>query len=88
MDPILVFSVLGGLVLVLLLVGAPMKPIRWIGQVFIRIIVGALLLFLINVFGASFDLHIPINFITSSISGILGLPGLAALVIIKMMIVS
>lgn len=87
MDPILVFSVLGGLILVLLLVGAPMKPIKWVGQVFVRILVGALLLFLVNTFGASFNLHIPINFITTSISGILGIPGLAALIIIKTMIV-
>lgn len=46
MDPIIVFSILGGLVLILLFVGAPIKPIQWIGQLFVKVIVGALLLFL------------------------------------------
>ena len=87
MDPILIFSILGGLILILLFVGAPLRPVRWIGQLFIKVIVGALLLFLVNAFGTSLDLHIPINFITSSVSGILGIPGLVALVIIKTMIV-
>ncbi|MBM7606755.1 inhibitor of the pro-sigma K processing machinery [Metabacillus crassostreae] len=87
MDPVIVFSVLGGLILVLLFVGAPIRPLRWIGQLFIKVIVGALLLFFVNVFGTSIDLHIPINLITSTISGILGIPGLAALVVIKTMII-
>lgn len=87
MDPIIVFSVLGGLILVLLFVGAPIRPLRWVGQLFIKVIVGALLLFFVNVFGTSFDLHIPINLITSTISGVLGVPGLAALVVIKTMII-
>ena len=87
LDPIVIFSILGGLILILLFVGAPLRPLRWIGQLCIKIIVGALLLFIVNAFGTSWDLHIPINFITSSISGILGIPGLVALVIIKTMIV-
>lgn len=85
-EPILVFSVLGGLILVLLFVGAPIRPLRWVGQLFVKITVGALLLFFVNAFGASLDLHIPINLITSSISGLLGIPGLLALIVIKTMI--
>lgn len=87
MDPIIVFAVLGGLILVLLFVGAPISPIRWIGRLCIKVVVGALLLFFVNSFGTSIDLHIPINLITSTVSGILGIPGLVALVIIKTFIV-
>lgn len=87
MDPIIVFSVLGGLILVLLFVGAPIRPLRLIGRICIKVVVGALLLFFVNAFGTSFDLHIPINLITSTVSGILGIPGLVALVIIKIIIV-
>jgi inhibitor of the pro-sigma K processing machinery len=86
-DPILVFSILGGLILILLFAGAPIRPLSWVGKLSIRIIIGALMLFLVNAFGTSLDIHIPINFITSSISGILGLPGLAAMIIIKTMII-
>lgn len=83
MQPIYVVSIIGGLILILLLVGAPLKSIRFIGQSLAKILIGALLLFFLNAFGTSFGLHIPINFITSIVSGLLGLPGIAALVVIQ-----
>lgn len=67
--------------------GAPLKPIRLVGQVFVKVLIGALFLFFLNAFGASFDLHVPINLVTSAVSGLLGLPGLAALVIIDLFII-
>lgn len=83
MDPIYVISILGGLILIFLLVGAPLKPIRIIGQSLAKILIGALLLFFLNAFGTSFGLHVPINFVTSAVSGLLGIPGVAALIIIQ-----
>ncbi|MDQ0233570.1 pro-sigmaK processing inhibitor BofA family protein [Metabacillus malikii] len=87
MDPIIIFSALGGLVLILLFVGAPLRPLKLVGQLLIKVVIGALLLFFVNAFGTSLDIHIPINFITASISGILGIPGLIALIIIKTIII-
>ncbi|MCA1032977.1 pro-sigmaK processing inhibitor BofA family protein [Bacillus timonensis] len=86
MEPIVVISVLAGLILLLLLVGAPLKPIRFIGQGLVKIMIGALLLFFLNAFGQTFGLHVPINLVTSAVSGFLGLPGLGALVVIQLMI--
>ncbi|MCQ2010653.1 pro-sigmaK processing inhibitor BofA family protein [Sporolactobacillus sp. STSJ-5] len=63
--------------------GASFHPVKWIGKLAVRLVVGALLLFLLNVIGESFSMHIPINLATSAVSGLLGLPGIAALVIIK-----
>jgi inhibitor of the pro-sigma K processing machinery len=83
MQPIIVISILGGLVLLLLLVGAPIKPIRIIGQGVVKIMIGALLLFFLNAFGSTLGLHVPINLATSTISGLLGIPGLVALVVIE-----
>ncbi|MBM6616651.1 pro-sigmaK processing inhibitor BofA family protein [Bacillus suaedaesalsae] len=83
MEPTIILSILGGIIVVLLLVGAPMKPIHFLGQGLIKIMIGALLLFFLNAFGTSFDLHVPINLVTSSVSGFLGLPGLLALVVIQ-----
>ncbi|MBD8071523.1 pro-sigmaK processing inhibitor BofA family protein [Bacillus sp. PS06] len=83
MEPIIVISIVGVLVLLLLLVGAPIKPIRLIGQGVVKIMIGALLLFFLNAFGSTLGLHVPINLVTSTISGLLGLPGLAALVVIE-----
>lgn len=83
MDPIIVISVLGGLVVLVLLMGAPIKPIRFIGQGFVKLLIGALFLFFLNAFGNQFGIHVPINLATSAISGFLGIPGLFSLVAIQ-----
>jgi inhibitor of the pro-sigma K processing machinery len=86
LEPIFIISVIGVLILLLLSIGTPFKPIKLIGQGIMKVLIGALLLFFLNVLGNQIGLHVPINFITSAISGILGLPGLFALVVIQMWI--
>nr|WP_263323961.1 pro-sigmaK processing inhibitor BofA family protein [Neobacillus sp. Marseille-Q6967] len=83
MDPILVISVLGGLVLLLLISGTPFKPVRFIGQGVIKLLIGALFLFFLNAVGNHYGIHVPINFATSAVSGFLGIPGVFALVAIQ-----
>lgn len=82
MEPIIVIALLGGLIVVFLLVGAPIKALRFVGQGVVKLLIGALLLFFLNIIGNQFGLHIPINIATSAVSGFLGLPGLCALVAI------
>jgi inhibitor of the pro-sigma K processing machinery len=82
-EPITVIALLGSIIFILLLVGAPMRPLRWIGFIVTRFCIGALLLFLLNAIGNSYDVHIPINTFTALVSGIAGLPGLASLVAIE-----
>ncbi|HYK75057.1 MAG TPA: pro-sigmaK processing inhibitor BofA family protein [Pseudoneobacillus sp.] len=83
MEPIVVISIIGVLILLLLFMGTPFKPVKFLGQGVIKILIGALLLFFLNAFGNQFGLHVPINFITSAVSGFLGIPGLFALVAIQ-----
>lgn len=83
MTPVIVLSILGGLILLLLFSGSPLKPIKFAGQSIIKLLIGALLLFFLNVAGNSYGIHVPINFATSTVSGFLGLPGLLALVAIE-----
>jgi len=85
-EPVIVISVLGGLIVLLLMMGTPLKPIRTVGQGLIKILIGALFLFFLNAFGNQFNIHVPINLMTSAISGFLGLPGLAALVAVQLWI--
>jgi inhibitor of the pro-sigma K processing machinery len=82
-EPIYVISLIGGLIFLLLIIGAPLKPMRFIGSAVIRVLIGALFLFFLNTFGTLMNVHVPINMITSAVSGFLGLPGVAALVAIK-----
>lgn len=86
MEPIIVISIIGALILLLLFIGTPIKPIRFVGQGVIKILIGALLLFFLNAIGNQYGLHVPINFVTSAVSGLLGIPGLFALVVIQMWI--
>ncbi len=83
MEPIIVISVLGGLIILMLLFGAPFKPARFVGQAAIKLIIGALFLFFLNVAGNQYGVHVPVNFATSAVSGFLGIPGLFALVAIQ-----
>lgn len=87
LEPVVVISILGGLIILLLFIGAPLKPVRFIGQGVIKLLIGALFLFFLNAFGNQFGIHVPINLITSSISGFLGIPGLFALVAIQTWII-
>lgn len=82
MEPVVVIALLAGLIVIFLLFGAPIKPLRFIGQGVIRLLIGAFLLFFLNTIGTHFGIHIPINLATSAISGFLGIPGLFALVAI------
>ncbi|MDM5152850.1 pro-sigmaK processing inhibitor BofA family protein [Bacillus sp. DX1.1] len=81
--------IIGGIltfVFILLIFGASVKPLQFIGRMFAKVMLGVLLLFIINVIGTKFGFHIPINLGTASISSFLGIPGICALVIIKLYI--
>ncbi|MDT8862963.1 pro-sigmaK processing inhibitor BofA family protein [Alkalihalobacillus sp. MEB130] len=87
MDPIVLISILAGLVVILLVVGAPMKPVRFLGNVAVKFVIGALMLFFVNTFGSFIDFHIPINGVTAAISGLLGVPGIVLLILVKQFII-
>jgi inhibitor of the pro-sigma K processing machinery len=72
---------------ILLLVAASKSvtgPIRWIGIAAMQLVIGAILLFFTNLVGEMASFHIPINPITALLAGFLRLPGLAALIVIKL----
>lgn len=83
MEPEVFIAVITGLLLLLFMVGVPIKPFKWLGKVSIRLIVGAIILFIVNSVGGKYGLHIPINAPTTIVAGLLGIPGIAALVVIQ-----
>lgn len=87
LEPVVIISLIVGLVLLLLFIGAPVKPIRYIGQGVIKLLIGAMFLFFLNTFGNQYGINVPINFITTAISGFLGIPGLMALVAVQTWII-
>lgn len=86
MSSTLVISIMIALIVILLIVGAPAKPMRFIGHSTVKLGIGILFLFFFNVFGGAIGLHIPINLFTIIVSGFLGLFGLASLAAIHLFI--
>lgn len=66
-------------IILLLLLGAPIRPARFLAQGIVKVGIGVLFLFFFNVFGGTIGLHIPINIFTVAVSGFLGLSGLISL---------
>lgn len=61
-------------------------PIKIICKLIINSILGVILLYIINLVGSMWGLHIGINVITALIVGILGIPGGILLTILKILI--
>ncbi|WP_152657423.1 pro-sigmaK processing inhibitor BofA family protein [Oceanobacillus sp. CFH 90083] len=75
-----------GLIILLFIVGAPVKPMKHIGKAIMKLGIGVLLLFFLNVLGGSVGLHIPINLFTVLVSGFLGIFGVGSLAAIHLFI--
>ena len=61
-------------------------PMRVVGKLILNGIVGGVLLILINLVGKYVGLTIGINPITALVSGFLGLPGVAMLVLLRLIL--
>lgn len=70
----------------IVLIAFRINPFKWIGKAGVKLLIGALMLFIFNLFAQTFTWHLPINILTASTAGFLGLPGLAALVIMKVFV--
>lgn len=61
-------------------------PLKKILKLVINSVLGGALIYIINLVGATFGFHIGLNIGTSIFVGILGLPGVFFLIILKLMI--
>lgn len=58
-------------------------PVKKVIKIIGNSILGAVLIFMINLVGTSFNFHIGFNIVNSIIVGILGIPGAILLIILK-----
>lgn len=84
LEPYMIILGVIGLIFILLLASVPAKTLRFVGQGLVKLMIGALFLFFLNVAGNQFGIYVPINFVTSTISGFLGIPGVAALAMLQL----
>lgn len=76
---LVLYGVIGIIILFILL-----RVLKWPIKILLNGIFGVILLYIVNLVGASFNFYIGINIITALIAGILGVPGVAALIIFKL----
>ena len=53
-------------------------------ELIVNIILGIVVIWLINTFGSSLGISIPLNFITALVVGVLGIPGVIILVLLNL----
>ena len=61
-------------------------PIKKILKLILNSIIGGIVIYIINLIGANFGFHIGWNIINSIIIGLLGLPGVVCLIIVKLLV--
>ncbi len=77
-----VFLIYAAAIIVLFLFGRILLlPMKLLFKLIVNSLVGGVFLVLINIAGAGVGIVMPVNIITAVIAGVLGLPGVAGLVI-------
>ncbi|MGB9867489.1 MAG: pro-sigmaK processing inhibitor BofA family protein [Bacillota bacterium] len=71
---------------VMLLVRVLYLPLRWLLQLAYSAVVGALVLWAINLVGNLLSFHLPVNLITSLVVGSLGVPGLCLILALRALV--
>lgn len=61
-------------------------PIKQIMKLVLNTIIGAIIIYVINLVGANFGFSIGLNIFTSIFVGILGIPGAIVLIILKLLL--
>lgn len=72
-----------GLILIYVLCWVFIRPLKWVFKLIINGILGGLILAAINMFGGLLGMSIVINPVTSLITGILGIPGVALILLLQ-----
>lgn len=60
--------------------------IKRICKIFFNSVLGALILYVINIIGANFNFHIGLNWCTVIGTGVLGIPGVVLIIVMKCII--
>ncbi len=61
-------------------------PIKWISKIIFNSILGAIIIFAINLIGGIWGFHIGLNFLTAIMVGLLGIPGAICLIVITLLL--
>lgn len=79
----IIIAIIVGVLLLLVFGKIIFLPIRIVSKLLINTIVGGVIIFVVNYFGDFFGIHIALNLISALIVGVLGIPGVGLLFLIK-----
>jgi inhibitor of the pro-sigma K processing machinery len=82
----LILLVISTVLLIIVLIRTKID-VRWFGYALLQLVIAAVGLFLINGSGWFGEFHIPVNIFTLFTIGILGIPGLLLLIVIKLTLI-
>lgn len=83
MSTTVLLAFLAGLLIVVVIGKVMLVPLRYLVKLIANGIIGGILLWIINIVGAGFSIHVPINVVTALIAGFLGIPGVVLLIALK-----
>ncbi|MEG0829667.1 MAG: pro-sigmaK processing inhibitor BofA family protein [Anaerovoracaceae bacterium] len=70
-----------GLFLIYLLGKLLIVPLKVVGKLLLSSLIGGVAIFILNSFGATIGIFLPLNWITAIVVGALGIPGAAGLLL-------
>jgi inhibitor of the pro-sigma K processing machinery len=73
-----------GLAIILLTVGL-LKPWGLIGRIIYLVMLGVLLIGIVNLVSPYLGIRLPLNVLTVVVAGLLGIPGLASLILLQLL---
>ena len=77
------FLLVIGILLFLLLIRLLTKPIKWALKLLLNALIGFAGLALLNLLGGQIGLSLPLNWFNAIITGLLGIPGVVLLLLLK-----
>ena len=81
------FLVYIGCIVMIMIIGKIFViPLRKILKLILNSIIGAVLIYIINIVGSNFNFHIGLNWWTIVCSGILGVPGVVLIFVLKILL--
>ncbi|MHB9095285.1 MAG: pro-sigmaK processing inhibitor BofA family protein [Eubacteriales bacterium] len=86
MDLNIIIAFALGLLLIYLIGRVMLIPLKLVFKLLINAVVGGVVLWIINYFGAYINIHIPLNPVTALTVGFLGIPGVVLLFVIQQII--
>ena len=86
MDTNTIFIYLACLIVLFIIGRIFYLPLKHIFKLLLNSVIGGFLIYIVNIVGESFNFHIGLNVGTAIFTGMLGIPGVVVLILLKLLI--